>query len=86
MERKKPILVITICLLSLVALMAATVGCEGTAETTEATTAQTTTETETATETVEPVTLKVAPGGIMIPEAIFGAIPWWASERLAGIS
>jgi TRAP-type C4-dicarboxylate transport system substrate-binding protein len=51
MERKKPILVITICLLSLVALMAALVGCEGTAETTTATKTETSTATETATET-----------------------------------
>jgi len=29
---------------------------------------------------VEPIVLKLAPGGIMIPEALFGAIPWWANE------
>ena len=90
MERKKSILVITICLLSLVALMAATVGCEGTAETTTATRTETATaiETATATETaietateteqVMQVLLRVAPGGIPYEGVLFGAIPEWA--------
>ena len=78
MEKNKPILVITICLLSLVALMTALVSCEEPAETTTVT--ATATETATKTETVVPVTLKMAPGGLPYEGVLFGAIPEWQNE------
>jgi TRAP-type C4-dicarboxylate transport system substrate-binding protein len=75
MESRKSLLIVGTILLTLLVLMATIAGCSK--ETT--TPAQTQTPTPTTTP-VQPITLKMAPGGLPNAEALFGGIPEWAAE------